>query len=343
MKNILSLLLICSVVCSCRTQLVFLTITEPAPVSIPANIKKVGIINRSLLNDENKISNAIDMVLSAKGPELDKEGGKESIRGIKDALMENNRFSSVEFLDSVHLKNSLAGSFPSPLSWDVVEKICSSYSIDALFALELFNTESKINYSTVPVTVKSPLGDLPMTEHHVAMITNVKTGWRIYDPFRKIVLDEFPVSESLTFSGKGINPVAAAAALLSQKEAVKQAGYKAGQSYSSRILSYPLRVSRDYYVKGNNNFEMATRMARTSNWDKAAALWKIETTNASSKLSARACYNMAIINEINGNLDEAISWCKQSYESGGKRLALQYLNMLRYRKSQNEKLNYQNQ
>ncbi len=40
---------------------------------------------------------------------------------------------------------------------------------------------------------------------------------------------------------------------------------------------------------------------------------------------------MAIINEINGNLEDAIEWARKSYEDYNNRQALRYLNELKYR------------
>ena len=59
------------------------------------------------------------------------------------------------------------------------------------------------------------------------------------------------------------------------------------------------------------------------------------------ELAGRACYNMAIISEINGDLDGAIQWAQKSYENYNIRLALNYLNILKYRQSQNEILKSQ--
>ncbi|MBI4945041.1 MAG: hypothetical protein HY840_01420 [Bacteroidetes bacterium] len=343
MKNLFALLAIAFILSSCRTNLVFMTVREPAPVTVPPYIKKAGIINRSLLSNENKVQHVLDNVLGAKGPELDIEGGKESIRGVKDALMQNSRFDAVTFLDTINLKSSLAGAFPSPLSWETIERICRENNVDALFALELFDTDSKISYTTSPTTIKSPIGgvEIPATMHHANMETMVKTGWRIYDPRNRAILDEFPISSSLNFSGSGVNPMAAAASLLSRKEAVKQAGYKVGQSYAYRIVPFSVRVSRDYYIRGSGNFKMATRMARTGNWDRAAELWKKETTNKNYKIQGRACYNMAIINEINGDLETAISWAQKSYETSGKHMALDYLKILKNRRYRDNRLKSQ--
>jgi hypothetical protein len=52
---------------------------------------------------------------------------------------------------------------------------------------------------------------------------------------------------------------------------------------------------------------------------------------------------MAIINEINGDLDGAIQWAQKAYENYNIRLALQYVNILRNRKAQNDLLKSQNE
>jgi hypothetical protein len=84
-------------------------------------------------------------------------------------------------------------------------------------------------------------------------------------------------------------------------------------------------------------------MAQTGNWDGAASIWQQETTSASRKAAGRACYNMAIISEINGDLDGAIQWAQKSYENYNVRLALSYVNILRNRQSDNAVLKNQNE
>jgi hypothetical protein len=207
--------------------------------------------------------------------------------------------------------------------------------------LELFHTNSSINYSTRPTTINTPLGGIAGIENIATMLTEVKTGWRIYDPKSLRIIDEFPLSKTLTFNGSGINPIAAASALLDRKEAVKQCGYAVAQQYSGRILPYYQRVNREYYIKGSPNFDMATRNARIGRWDNAKDLWQKEVNNLNPKIMARACYNMAISNEIDGNIDAAIDWAQKAYITGNNRLALQYVNQLKYRKMQVNRLEEQ--
>lgn len=341
MKKLLPLSLLLIMISSCTNTLT-LSVIEPAPVTLSGQIKKVGIINRSLTSENAAKVDKLDQVLSGELGDIDKVGAEETILGVTEELNRNERFEEVRFLQDVSLTSYGSGVFPIALDWGTVDSICAAQNVDALFILELFDTDTKISYSTVPVTVKGPGGiEIPAVEHIASMTTLVTNGWRIYDPINRSIRDEFQITEQLNFQGRGINPVAAAGALLGRKDAVKQVGYKAGVRYAQRILPYRIRVSREYYVKGSSKLKIARRRAQTNNWDGAGELWYEETSNPKAKVAARAYYNMAIINEINGDLDLAIEWAQKAYEDYGDRRALNYLQILQNRKARQLQLQQQ--
>lgn len=341
MKNPLIFICIAIACYSCSsTSLMSLSVIKPAPVSIPPEIKSVAIVNRTQASGETKTLDAIHKAISLETNELQAAGAQASIQGLSDELMKNTRFTQVKFLNELDLRSYGAGVFPTPLLWDSVEKICKENNTDALFALELFDADSKLNYAGGATNV-SLVGGLPAIEHLVNISTNVKTGWRIYDPTTRTILDEYIIGRDLSSSGSGINPAVAASALIGRKEAVKEVGIQAGQAYASRILPFWIRVSRDYFVGGDQNFKTAQRRAQSGNWDGAAQIWLEETKSSDGKLAGRGCYNMAIISEINGDLDGAIQWAQKSYEDYKIRLGLNYVNILRYRKQQNDLLKSQ--
>ncbi len=331
MKQSVILLFIISFLISCKTNELYLNVVEPAPVTIPSDVKIVGVINRSIPTEETRGADNIDKALSLEGVDLDKEGAEVSIKGLSDELLNNSRFDEVKLLSDIDFRTSALTQFPPPLSWEIVSQICEESGTDALFALEKFDTDTRLNYSANKVEVKTILGTIPALEHQVDMETLIKTGWRIYDPASRSILDEYVYDESIVTSGRGINPVIAAAALTGRKDAVNQVSDKAGRGYASRIIPYRVRVYRDYYVKGTDNFKVARRKAQLGKWDEAGELWKAETTNRKAKIAGRACYNMAIINEINGELPVAVEWAQKSYEDYNDKLALRYARILENR------------
>jgi hypothetical protein len=118
-------------------------------------------------------------------------------------------------------------------------------------------------------------------------------------------------------------------------------GSNAGEAYAYSVIPQWLRVSREYFVRGNDQFKVARRRAESGNWDGAGDIWNEQTRAAKSKVAGRACYNMAIISEINGDLDGAISWAQKSYEDYNIKLALRYVRVLRDRKVRNSILEEQ--
>ena len=341
MKNILILAVFAIAVSSCATQELYLNVTRPAPVTIAPEIKTVGIIDRSEPTDQTKSLDALDKVLSLEGAHLDSIGTREAIRGVTEELMANDRFNEVKQLSDMQFKTSGLGGMPSPLTWDQVTRICNDSGTQALFALEMYDTDTRISYSTGNTKVRTPLGDIPALTHNASMETLVKTGWRIYSPSDRAILDEYIVAESVVFAGTGINPVAAVAGIIHRKDAVKEVSRKAGHVYALRLIPYRLRVTRDYYVKGTSNFRVAMRRARLGRWDDAAELWELETRNPKRKVAGRAYYNMAIISEINGDIESALSWAQQAYSDFRIRRGLRYVRILENRQYDQDVLRYQ--
>jgi hypothetical protein len=324
------LLVVCS---SCSsTNLMSLSVNEPAPVSLPPNAKTAAVVNRSRAADDSRTVDAIHRTLGLETKELQAEGSGASTTGLTDALIRSNRFTSVRALDNLDLRSYGAGVFPVTMSWDTVEKICRENHVDVLFALELFDADSKVGLNVAGIASVASAANVASVAT-LAMGSNVKTqvktGWRIYDPSTRSVLDQYVIYRDLTFQGGNI--LATGSALLGQKEAVIKAGNHAGEAYASRIIPYSLRVSRYYFVRGDGSFIVAKRMAQAGDWDQAGKLWQNETTNPSRKIAGRACYNMAIISEINGDVNGALQWAKKAYEVYRTPYALEYVNILEQR------------
>ena len=341
MKNYSIIILIAMVFVSCKTNELYINVTQPAPVTMPSGIRKVGIINRSIPTDETRLVDALDRALSLEGADLDKDGAWESIAGLTEELKDNDRFTEVKMLNDIDFRSSRIGILPPPLTARIVDSLCNVTGTDALFALERFDTDTDVSFSTPSGRMETPFGNIPIIGLQVSMETFIKTGWRIYAPSGLNILDEFSFVESLVFTGKGINPVAAVEALTGRKEAVKEVSRNAGHTYAMRILPFRLRVTRDYFVKGTYNFSVAKRKAQTGKWDEAGKLWELETGNPKMKIAGRACYNMAIINEINDSLDDALGWAQKAWEDYKIRLALKYTRILENRKYNNDLLKIQ--
>ena len=329
MKKLLLLSLFGLFLISCK-QRVYLTISDPPAVFLENEYETAAVINRTYSSGASKPLDMLDNVLSLEG-NMDHTGSKAAVQGLFDELSVNSKFKYVALLDSMTVKNGGIDVFPAQLPWDEVEKICEETGVQLLFVLELYDTDSKISYSNRSVTKSTPLGDVPMIEHIATMNTSIKTGWRIYDPKNKLIRDEIFLRDNLSSTGRGINPVKAASVLMNREQSVKQISTQVGRFYAGRLLSKNFRVWRNYYNKGSRNLKIANRRAEVNDWDGAGELWLKETESNKRKVAGRACHNMAIYAEINGDLYGALEWAQKAYSDYNNKEAKDYARLLKNR------------
>jgi len=317
-------------------------VTEPALVHLSPDITSVGIINRSLSSKGNNTLDKIDKILSAEGLNLDMKGAEAAISALSTELSVLKNFEEVKILNEIEeVKKGLAV-LPATLSWELVEKICLENEVDVLFSLEFYDTDTKADYRVTTMKLPNSLGvnvDVPAQE--VTLATNVASGWRVYDPHIKMVVDEQLYTKNMAFRGKGINPIKAVEAVANRNETVQEYSRNVGIAYAERLVPRNIRIARQYFVRGTDNFKIAQRRAQAGDWDGAAELWERELTNSNEKVAGRAYYNMAISNEINGDLDRAIQFASKSYADYRTNMALDYIHVLRHRVRQNQVLNSQ--
>lgn len=253
------------------------------------------------------------------------------MQGAFDQMTTNQRFEYLTILDSMTVMNGGIDVFPAPLDWAEVDELCLKNDVQFLIVLEVYDTDTKINYSMGTTTKNTPLGSVEVPVHNAAMTTHIKTGWRIYDPRNKLILDEFYISDQLISRSSGINPAAAAATLLNRGQAVKQISTQVGRFYAGRVQPQQFRVWRNYFNKGSNNLRIAKRRSEVGDWDGAAEMWRKDLDSPKRKVAGRATYNMAIYNEINGNLELALEMAQKSYSDYRIKEGQIYANILRDR------------
>lgn len=327
--------------CSATNRL-SMTVTEPAAVSLPAEVQRVGIIDRSEPSEANRGLAKIDAILSAEGMQLDREGARAAVEGLAERLRLSGRFQVVVVLDSVPGVARGGKLMPTPLRPQQLREICDAYGLDAVFSLSFYDTDTRVDLSLGMMEVPNDFGvSVRVPAHNLQLHTAIRKGWRIYLPQAPLPLDVMTYTETFRVDGQGINPVAALESIGLRKDLVMERSRRMGYGHAGRLEPTRVRVGRDYFVRGTDAFVTGRRLAQTGDWDGAANLWEQEVTHPKDKIAGRAHYNMAIINEINGDLDAALQWARDSYAQFGTREALRYLKILEFRKEQQLQLEQQ--
>ncbi len=346
MKNQIKILTYLSIVLlmiACgSTNKMTMGVTKSAKVHLSSEVKSIGIINRSEPSKGNKGLDKIDQILSAEGLNLDKKGAEVAISAFASELGKIKSFDEIKIIENVDEVKSGLGVLPATLSWTTIETLCNTYHVDVIFSLAFYDTNTKSSFKVTTMPLENKLGvkvNVPAQE--VTLNTFVNCGWRLYDPKTKIIIDERNYTKEMLFHGQGINPIKAVEAVKQRNEVVQEYSRNVGIAYAQRLVPNKIRISRDYYKSGTDSFKIAHRRALTGDWDGAAELWKDELNNSDLKIKGRANYNMAISSEINGNLDLAIEYASKAYTDYKNKLALDYVNILKYRVEQNNVLDQQ--
>ena len=324
------------------TKEIVLQTMEPSPVHISQKIKRIGIVNRSIRPEVEEDETGLNRMVAAEEQWLLEQGRNAALTGLFNELLKDNRFETIKILDSVPQEILHFEMVNDSISWTSVENICNAYDVDAIFSMAFFDTETTVSIkktsmmqpNLMRVKVKVPAQELTLE-------TLIENGWKIYYPKSKEIIDEIVFNDQIISKGKGTNPLEAYKAIEGRKETLVEQSKATGSNYGQRLLPFENSVERSYFVRGTTNFEQACVLVENGDWQGASKLWEKELDNSNSKIAGRACYNMAVMHEINGDLTAAMDWASKSYKDHKNKNAMEYLDILKYRSFQNQILEQQ--
>lgn len=317
-----AVLLLGSLTYSCSTTTAPMKVLSPAAFAVPENIKTIGLVNRSI--PKKNFGNVLEGMLTGEGLFMDRDAARNSINGVIHQLNDSPRFKAKA--TNVELKGTGIGrNFGSPLPLSEVKALCMTHQVDALLVLEAFDSDRN---ETVEIRNNGDGQDFLARQ-----ITTVQLGWRLYDPKEQMLIDEF-----MAFNEHEWNDAAASNDLAEKlfpagRGEMNQACYDAGRAYAARISPTYTYLRRTYYrkAKGNKSMKAAAKLAQKGKWDKAAEIWSALSKTAEPKVAGKAAYNMAVVNEFNGNIPVAYDWAKVAYSDHGFSSAKPYLFELKER------------
>ena len=173
--------------------------------------------------------------------------------------------------------------------------------------------------------------------------TTATAGWRIYHNKDGQILDEFKNSQTFDSDAEAKTNEDVRLRLITQRQAVIDGGYTLGEMYAPRISPTWVWVHRNYYTgKKPHELKKAKSYVITNDWKGAAEIWQgVVINNPDLKIKGKAAYNLALANEVQGNLDSAIEWCRKSANEFGNKKARSYVKILEDRLANQKRLDSQ--
>ncbi len=203
-----------------------------------------------------------------------------------------------------------------------IEQIADTTGADLFLSFDLFGSFDGINYNSY-----NNIG----TETILSL-----SFWTIYDLQKKELqffydkMDTvFWTTEDLFISNPG-NFKLVKKNLPERRDAILNAADISGTNFAKLIVPHWIPVQRMYYRSGNIELKSAEELLLKNEWMKAAEIYSKYTTNKNKSIAAKSMYNMAVICEIQGDLDAAIDWTVKSFQVFNQKNEIHYTNCMNY-------------
>jgi len=311
---------------SCRTtesiKTIQVEIMKPVNFDIPEQVKTIAIFNRNSRNQTGTLHNFIEGNFKSDTTLNRIELSNFCLDGLTSFLEQGAYFQQVK-----NYHDSLINSPENPSIMFKYPELFEITKADAFIFLDQFQFENGV-FVYFDGTYR----------------TRAALSWTVI--FKN---ETFPIiSESidtLYFTKSQFKD-------LQQKNNNSQQIYREaskflGKTFGAKLIPSWKPVDRIYYHSKNPEMIKAENYAINRDWLKAAEIWNQQTKNKNQEIAAKAFYNMALACEMDGKLDLAIEWLRNSntiltkqneqYEANCK----QYIRVLRLRKDEIEELEKQ--
>ena len=290
---------------SCTSQMQIST-TKPAEVPIAYDQWKVVVVNRfnpALLPFERE-----------KKVDVFTKGANEALMGAVDAIM----YDSTYYLVHLDTAQYIAQQQNEPLSPEQVREIYQLYPHHLLLSLDHF--DAFLDRETV--SEKSSDGSVSKTTYFTLV---TKAYFTLFDS-TGTVLDQVSMKQEELYQSRMVlsGLLAIGPDMGKAGPAVNKLAWYAGHFYWGRLSSQPVTYVRHYYSM--KKFEKAAQLMAAQDWEAAISILQ-PIAESDKKESAKAAYNLAVVYEASGNVQQARYWATKALHKNDQ-LALQLLHDL---------------
>ena len=282
-------ILLLAVFCSSCTAYIKVAIDEDPKANSTEGFQRVGVFNRTR-QDPNRPGVSNKTIVENNNVAV-----QTSIDGAFNSMLRNNLWVKEYDMDSIGM---IVG-----FDWDILDSLGRADSLD--FFIELGSIEFKTGGTGslgAVITgqsrqVRQKLIGLmyvsfyDLDSHFVQELLTVKHD------------EEFPVS---------LNPLEAKNNARSKRAAVERVGYQLGFKASELVFPHVVTVNRQYSNYGSNSMNEVRRFIANRQWAEAAAVLVLTMDDGKPGKRGRELFNMAMVQEAQGNLDQAIEFAERS-------------------------------
>jgi hypothetical protein len=190
--------------------------------------------------------------------------------------------------------------------------------------------KSQSNTSTTKTSKNKRIGGLGYDLRYASEIVYVVVNWNIYDLKKKELTHFYHKIDTISWEDDAYNIRQAKKNLPPRKDAMYNAAAMAATGLAEYFSPHWVNVQRMYYQSGQTELKQTDEMVANNQWNEAAKIWKSNVNNKNKKIAAKSMYNMALVCELNGELDAAMDWVIKSYHVLPKQNEMHAFNTQQY-------------
>lgn len=273
---------------ACQTTKIFyIDYLNPAKISFPKELKKVGIVN------------AVPSDYTTQKAKSSWDNNKALLLGdanlltesLAEYLAEANYFDEVVIYDSI-LQLGQENVENHPLTTEEINNLIDVLQVDFLVSVEdiLLNAEKK----------EYLIGDFIISQLEV----ETKAGMKAYLPNRTSHIFKDQIIDTLYWD---LNDPANF--YIREKQLVEEASIYTGEKLASRLAPQWKTAERLLYIDGNKTLRKASKLVKENQWDEALKWWNnFYDSSDNIKNKMKAALNIAVYFEMKDNFKKAIEW-----------------------------------
>lgn len=315
---------------SCFTlKSVQIEVLKPAKIVIPSKIQTLVLLNASIpLKPEISNSKGAQIVYW-----VDSLSTQELLKYTNEKLIESSRFIEVKLYPKIYSRSGKERL--KPISKNDIEAICYQSKTDGLLTLDVL----EIKDTLIRYTIVDEFG----YQSGKAFALLCRSLWRLYDADNQSMVVQKLFTDTVFFSE--FNTRNGFQQSLKTKDNREWLAYtlanELGFKINETFAPYWVSVRRDMILGSSDGLQKAGALASKDKWKEAAKIWQIMTKDDNVKVASVACYNMALVCEVQGRLDLSLAWLDKSDQLYEISFSENYRNVLNYRLSEASTLNEQ--
>ncbi|WP_294471043.1 DUF6340 family protein [uncultured Bacteroides sp.] len=302
------------IVSSCQSlEQISIDYLQPADLSFPPQLRKVGIVNNTSDTPDNKL-----IILADKAKDKDTESSratayangdpKIATQALAEEIADQNYFDAVVICDSALRANDRLPR-ESTLSQEEVNQLSADLGVDFIISLE------NLQFKATKTILYLP----EFNCYQGAMDMKVYPTVKVYLPGRTKPMSTLHPNDSIFWEEFGGTYAEATTHMIPEQQMLREAAEFAGTIPVKYLVPIWKTGRRYLYTSGSVQMRDAFVYVREDSWDNAYELWLQAFEGAKSdKKKMQAALNIAVYYEMTDSLAKAEEWAVKAQQLAKK-------------------------